>query len=412
MYFPIFKLHGWGKRFAAQPQTIYSEVPKHKEDLNMKRTLSILLALCLLLTVFAGCGKAKSAPQTTAPATVPDTAESTAAETLPAETTPETREFTDSTGRTVTVPYEITSIAVTGPLTQVYILPLAGDMLAGVSNGFADSAAVYLPDYVTQLPELGQLYGGKGEMDLEALLAAAPDVVIDVGEAKKTFVEDLDALTEQTGIPFLHIGATVATAPDAYRLLGSLLGREEKAEELASWCETTYNRAAAMMEKVDADNARKTLLYCLGDKGVNVLAEGSFHAETVNMMGRNLAVPEEVVSSGNGNEVDLEQILAWNPEYIVFAPDSCYSEVSNLPEWQSVEAISSGHYYETPYGPYGWLSSPPAVQRYLGILWLGALLYPEYVDYDLQEEVTVYYKLFYDCDLTDEMYQALIENAM
>ena len=28
MYFPIFKLHGWGKRFAAQPQTIYSEVPK------------------------------------------------------------------------------------------------------------------------------------------------------------------------------------------------------------------------------------------------------------------------------------------------------------------------------------------------------------------------------------------------
>ena len=139
----------------------------------MKRTLSILLALCLLLTVFAGCGKAKSAPQTTAPATVPDTAESTAAETLPAETTPETREFTDSTGRTVTVPYEITSIAVTGPLTQVYILPLAGDMLAGVSNGFADSAAVYLPDYVTQLPELGQLYGGKGEMDLEALLAAA-----------------------------------------------------------------------------------------------------------------------------------------------------------------------------------------------------------------------------------------------
>ena len=167
-----------------------------------------------------------------------------------------------------------------------------------------------------------------------------------------------------------------------------------------------------MMEKVDADNARKTLLYCLGDKGVNVLAEGSFHAETVNMMGRNLAVPEEVVSSGNGNEVDLEQILAWNPEYIVFAPDSCYSEVANLPEWQSVEAISTGHYYETPYGPYGWLSSPPAVQRYLGILWLGAVLYPEYVDYDLQEEVTAYYKLFYDCDLTDEMYQALIENAM
>ena len=28
MYFLFFKLHDWGKRFAAQPQTIYSEVPQ------------------------------------------------------------------------------------------------------------------------------------------------------------------------------------------------------------------------------------------------------------------------------------------------------------------------------------------------------------------------------------------------
>ena len=27
MYFPLFKLHGWNKRFADQPQTNYSEVP-------------------------------------------------------------------------------------------------------------------------------------------------------------------------------------------------------------------------------------------------------------------------------------------------------------------------------------------------------------------------------------------------
>ena len=28
MYFPFLELHGWGKRFAVRPQTIYSEVPK------------------------------------------------------------------------------------------------------------------------------------------------------------------------------------------------------------------------------------------------------------------------------------------------------------------------------------------------------------------------------------------------
>ena len=76
----------------------------------------------------------------------------------------------------------------------------------------------------------------------------------------------------------------------------------------------------SVMEKVDADNARKQLLYCLGDSGTYVLADGSFHAETVNMMSSNVAIVEDVVSSGAGNEVDLEQILVWNPEVIIFAP--------------------------------------------------------------------------------------------
>jgi len=320
--------------------------------------------------------------------------------------------FVDSTDRAVPVPVKIERIAVTGPLSQIYILPLAGDMLVGVSNAYAEDAQLYLPASILEKTEIGQLYGGKGEMDLEALLAAAPDVVIDIGEPKATTADDLTALTEQTGIPFVHIDATVSTAPDAYRTLGRLLGREEQAEELAVWCENTYANICAMMERVDGDNARKTLLYCLGDNGNYVLAQGSFHAETVNLMGRNAAIVEDVVSSGAGNEVDLEQLLLWDPDVILFAPDSCYETVADAPQWQSIPAIAHGQYYKTPYGPYGWLSSPPAVQRYLGMLWLGELLYPQYTDYDLQEEVTAYYKLFYGCDLTDAMYQKLIAGAL
>ena len=349
-----------------------------------RKLLCIVLVFALLL---CGCsGDPEAAPQST-------------------------EAFVDSTGRSVQVPAKIERIAVTGPLSQIYILPLAGDMMVGVSNAYAENAALYLPSYILEKTEIGQLYGGKGEMDLEALLAAAPDVVIDIGEPKKTTADDLTSLTEQTGIPFIHIDATVATAPAAYRTLGKLLDREEKAEELALWCENTYANISAMMEQVDADNARKRLLYCLGDTGTYVLAEGSFHAETVNMMSSNVAIVEDVVSSGTGNEVDLEQILLWDPEVIIFAPDSCYEDIALSPQWQSVGAVARGNFYKTPTGPYGWLSSPPAVQRYLGMLWLGQLLYPQYTEYNLQEEVTAYYKLFYGCQLTDEMYQHLMNNA-
>lgn len=364
----------------------------------MKRKIfALLLVLCLLAGLLSGCGQAAPA------ASEPPAEESQ---------TPETREFTDSTGRTVTVPYEVTKVAISGPLTQVYAIPLVGDLMVGVSNYIAEDIALYLPEYISTLPELGQLYGGKGEMDLEALLAADPDVVIDVGDTKDGIAEDMDSLTEQTGIPFVHIDASVVGAPEAYRMLGELTGQTEKAEELASWCEDTYAMMTAMMEKVDADGARKSVLYCLGDKGLNVIAKGSYHAETVNLMTNNLADLPEVVSSGLGNEVDMEQLLVWNPDVIIFAPDTIYDTVGENATWQQLDAISSGNYYKTPYGPYGWLSSPPSVQRYLGMLWLGALLYPDYCEYDLQAKVTEYYELFYQCELTQEMYDNLMAGAM
>ena len=350
----------------------------------MKKTIILFLVLSLLL---CACGPAGVTPMG------------------------ETREFTDSTGRTVTLPASITRIAISGPLSQIYILPLAGDLLVGVSTAYAEDAQRYLPAYIYEKAEIGQLYGGKGEMDLEALLSAAPEVVIDIGEPKKTTAEDLTALTEQTGIPFIHIDATVADAPEAYRTLGKLLSREEQAEALAVWCENTYAMIAAMMERVDADGARKSLLYCLGDKGVNVIARGSFHGETIHFMSDNLAVVEDVVSSGAGNEVDLEQILLWDPDVIIFAPDSCYEAIASSEQWQSAGAVARGEYYKTPSGPYGWLSSPPAVQRYLGMLWLGELLYPGYAEYDLQEKVTEYYKLFYGCDLTEDRYRELMADS-
>ena len=330
---------------------------------------------------------------------------------LPGYEKEKTVPFTDSLGRTVNVPERITKIAISGPLSQVYILPLAGDLLVGVSNAFAENAQKYLPEEILNKTEIGQLYGGKREMDLEALLAADPDVVIDIGQSKGSMVTDFDDLTQQTGIPFIHIDADIASAAEAYRTLGKLLGREEKAEALAAWCENTYDNILEIMEKVDADNARKTLLYCLGDTGTNVIAEGSFHAQIVNLMSQNAAVIDEVVSSGDGNQVDLEQILRWDPQVIVFAYGSCYDTVGADPQWQGVSAISGDTYYEAPYGPYGWLSSPPAVQSYLGMLWLGAVLYPDYVTYDLQKEITGYYELFYGCALTEEMYAELTQSA-
>lgn len=362
---------------------------------NIKKYLALFLAVVMALSLLAACGQQKQEP-----AKVP--------------TEESTREFIDDCGRTVVLPVEITRLAISGPLTQIYTLPIALDsgILVGCATQFSADFAKYIPDSFKGLPELGQLYGGKGTMDKEALLAANPQVVLDVGEAKGDIVSDLDALTEQTGIPFVHIDAKIETAPEAYRRIGELIGKTEKTDELATWCENCLADINGIMEKVDADGARKTILYCLGDKGLNVLAENSFHADTLKLVAKNAAEIEDVLPTGDGNEVDMEQLILWNPDVIVFAASSIYSQVGEDPAWQQMKAISTGNYYRTPAGPYEWLQSPPAVQRYLGMVWLASILYPDYVNYDLYEKVSEYYKLFYDYDLTSETFAELTADSL
>ena len=322
--------------------------------------------------------------------------------------TPQTRVFTDSVGRTVEIPYSIDKVAVSGPLAQIVLFALCPDRLAGIADKWDKTAEQFFDRKYYDLPVLGQLYGGKGELNLETLLTSGAQIVIDVGEPKKTIVEDLDALQEQTGIPFVHITALTASMGDAYRKLGELLDMPAEAEALAAYCDRIYARTLEIAGAAE----KKNLLYITGDQGLNVIARGSYHGEIIDLLSNNLAVVESPSSKGTGNEVDMEQILLWNPDVILFAPGSIYADVATRPEWQTVSAIQSGAYYEVPFGPYNWMGFPPSVQRYLGMMWMSQLLYPETARYDLYEAVKEYFGLFYHADITRDQFDALMQHSM
>ena len=288
---------------------------------------------------------------------------------------PATRTFTDSVGRTVELPVDLGKVAVSGPSAQVVLFALCPDRLVGIATAWDKTAEQF---------------------------------VIDVGEPKKTIVEDLDALQAQTGIPFVHITATTAQMGDAYRQLGELLDMPQEAEALAAYCDRVYARTVEIAESVE----KKNLLYITGDQGLNVIARGSYHAEVIDLLSNNLAVVESPSSKGTGNEVDMEQILLWNPDVILFAPGSIYADVADRPEWQAITAIQTGEFYEVPFGPYNWMGFPPSVQRYLGMMWMAQLLYPEAAQYDLYGAVLEYFQLFYHCGITFEQCDALMANSI
>lgn len=368
-----------------------------------KKLLAMLLSVLLLFSVLSGCGSTGNTD---------DSQNNQQEDSTPENGSDENGKvtFTDSCGREVELDSEITRIVPTGPLAQIALLTIAPEMYVGLSSEWDDINKVYIGDELLDLPLIGQLYGGAGEVNLEELANVDPQVIIDIGEAKDDMAEELDGIQEQIGIPCVHIEATLETYPDAYRMLGELLGKEEEAEAIAVYCEQILSRAKSIVAEVGEDNLAN-VIYCTGEDGLSVLAKTSFHAEIIDLLTNNVAVVEDVSSKGTGNPVDMEQLFLWDPDYIIFSPDGGYDVASVDETWQQLTAIKSGNYVETPIGPYNWAGSPPSVQRLLALIWLPAVLYPDYVDYDVYGEVAQYFEIFYHYELTQEEFDSLAANA-
>lgn len=357
--------------------------------MRKKKLSAFLLTICFVISLLAGCGKSNAVAN---------------------NTESETITFTDSAGRQVKLPKKITKIAASGSLAQIVLFALAPDMFVGVSDKWSAESKKYIDSKYYNLPVTGQFYGGK-TLNVEEIAKMGPQVVIDVGESKSTVVEDMNSISKKVNIPTIHIEATTATMPQAYRTLGKLLGREAQGEALAQYCEQTYKKTQDIMNAV-GENGKLKVLYCSGNNGLNVLAKGSFHAEILDKVSNNVAVLEKFSSKGGGDPVDMEQIALWNPDVILFAPGSIYGTVAGNPAWQKLNAIKNGKYYEVPNGPYNWMGNPPSVNRYIGMIWITQLLYPDKAKYDAYKETAKYYELFYHCKLTEDQYKALVGNSL
>ncbi len=312
--------------------------------------------------------------------------------------------FTDSTGREVQVPKEIRRVVASGIYSQIVLLAICPDLL--VANSFdEESAFEYIDRKYQELPMLGQIYGGKSDFNVEELIKADPDVVIDIGEGKDSIKEDMDELTEKTGIPFVHIECSISDADETYGMLGELLNRQKEAEKLSDYCRSTFDKMRKLADKVE----KKKALYVTYYGSYGVIAKGSFHAECFDMMTDNVAVVEEISNKGTGNQVDFEQILLWNPDMIIVS-NTNMQELLQDERFKTLEAVKNGNCYEIPVGPFNWFGNPPSVQRYLGMLWLADIFYPEAVDYDLYDETRKYFELFYHMDLSEETFEKITGN--
>ena len=343
---------------------------------NLKKLSALLLALALSVSTTA-CGNSTASTTTaaeTAAEVTTEAASESAAETSAAAgdemtvTYPVT--ITDHLGREVTIEKQPESF-VSGYYISTSLMIALGldDQLVGV-EAKADKRNIYklsAPE-LTELPSVGTAK----EFDLEGCAALKPDLVI-----VPTKLKDSIPAMEELGLTVIAVNPEdqtklfetidmISTAADALESLKkSLDGVETPSVYLAG--------NSALLQTAGPEMYQSTLIENAG--GVNAASD---------------------ITDTYWADTSYEQILSWNPDYIVLAADADYDvdSVLNDSALADCTAVKEGHIAQIPSDIEALDSPVPA--SFLGSYYVASILHPDVVtEDDFKTTEKNFYETFY-----------------
>lgn len=302
------------------------------------------------------------------------------------------RDVVDATGRRFAVPERVTRVFPAGPPAAILLYTLAPDLLLGwpARPPRPAEAAFMLPE-AAALPQVGRLTGRDNSANVEAVLTARPDLVLDYGSTRPVFVELAERVQAQTGLPAMLLDGALEKIPETYRLLGTILDRKDAAEARAVEAERILEasrRAAEML----ARRGRPRVLYVRGPRGLETGLAGSINTEIIAFAGaENVAA---ALGPGSLVQISIEHALAWNPDWVIAIHPAFPDHARTDPLWRSLAAVREGRLALAPGLPFGWVDFPPSVNRLLGLLWLPVLFGAAPAE-PLAEQVARFHALYY-----------------
>ena len=341
----------------------------------MKRIIAVLLALALIFSLCA-CGGGKESGKGGV------------------------RTITDGLGREVEVPSEVKTIVTLGNASRMATYLGLADKLITVANGDLNDSVVmaygyYNHDMWSSLPIAAS--GGYGEINPEVIIEADPDVILCTYEA------DIVANIEE------QIGRMVVAAPQgtlfgedyelALRVFGDACGVKDRAEEVISYIHGCLDDLNARTKDLAADAKPPVLCAAATFKGGHGI-EGVYANNAVLAAVNANDVTIGYIDAQKGVEVDKEQIIAWDPEILIFDASNIgliknqYAEDKAL--FESLRAVKSGKLYQWPNSTSNYTNVEiPIVNAY----YAGSVMFPEAfadVDFDAKAEEVFSFFLGHD----------------
>lgn len=173
------------------------------------------------------------------------------------------------------------------------------------------------PNYES-MAQIGQ--GGSGGIVPfdEEIINLMPDIIFVVADYTQA-----DELQEKTGIPVVAVanpGLFDGVMNDSITLLGQVLGKEDRAEEINSYMDAAQEDLNNRTK--DIPDESKPSVY---NGGLNFKGKHGFDGTSANY-GPFVAINANNVTDQTGQSgafsVDLEQVLVWNPDIIFLNPEN------------------------------------------------------------------------------------------
>ena len=319
------------------------------------------------------------------------------------------REITDAAGRKVSLPAKVEKIYAAGPPAGVLVFAVAPDKLIGWTSAWREAEKPFIAKKYAELPTLGRLTGRGNTANVEVVLAAKPDVILDYGTVNETYVSLADRVQQQAGVPYLLLDGDFDRMVDSIRLVGQIAQEEKRAAALAQYSQDTIADINRRIAKIPSDR-RPRVYYGRGPQGLNTGLAGSINVESIEQLGAINVAAE--LGRGGLVQVSIEQVLRWNPDIVITIDANFYAAARTHPLWGSLPAIRSGRIYLAPTLPYGWIDFPPSINRLIGLRWLARILYPQTFPEDLRPIVRDFYTRCYHQAPTEAQLDQLLRTAL
>ena len=380
----------------------------------MKRLAALLLTLVMALSLVACDGNSRETP-TPAPSTPVETAAATpsAAPVTPtpaATPTPETRIVRGDDGNEVEIPYTITRAApVIGAFAQMteMLTGGGGKIVAAAVNNISDYFKQVFPDYLVSNPN------NYASGSVEDLIAAGAQVAYGPSQIFSDDQRNQLAAADIAYVPIDNI-TTVDGMCSAFLIIGEILGEEEyaRAQQFVEYYRGNVELCQERVSGVpEAERVTFLSLFYSADAYTTINGRDICNEYIEAAGGVNLAKDYSPAAGSNSLTVDLEQIVAWNPQFIMTSNQSGKAAILADPALQTVDAVINGNVQVCPYGVYLW--SVRSGEGSMLPLWLGTNMYPElFTDIDMEATVTDFFSTWYNYSIpADELERTLAGDA-